>query len=61
MMFGPLVAMYLDRELPFQQSAPGGFLGRIKSAWNSWTLVDTRNYVIVSSMAFTEITMSTDV
>jgi hypothetical protein len=49
-LFGPLVAMYLDGDLPLQQAAQGaeGVVGRIKNAWRSWSLVDTRNYIVVS-------------
>lgn len=42
--------MYLDKDLPFQQPIPGGngLVARLKNAWRSWTLVDTRNYIVVS-------------
>lgn len=47
LMLGPLVANYLDGDLPLQGPSSGGLMDRIKKTWNSWTLVDTRNFIVV--------------
>jgi hypothetical protein len=46
--------MYLDKELPFQQRTPGvGLLARVKNTWKSWSIIDTRNYIVVSLLSDT--------
>jgi len=50
--------MYLDKDLPLQRSIPGDdrLISRVADAWRSWSIINTRNFIVVSSAVLPDVT-----